>query len=637
MSSTGPRQLLNNLRSDALALTTQIVRATYREVWREFYKWEQEDSRRALASLPAQRASERVGRAAPSHLRVPSANPADWERAAARPDVGGVSAVADASFTLEVHSFGADGAPTVETLVPTVYQVTDALGACPPYESCAPIDVNIFHGDDPEEMAFVPMADDDTFPRGAFLEQHESLAWQAPRFDPNQNAIILETAYRLHYERGISLAHVDETGVLPCMLTDPQGVLAMAAHRDILDWPGSSHKSYPPIWRVVVPHAPDTLRASLENHLKLFCPNLSCVKALCSLHNYEPPAVLSPKHEALAGQDTTYEVPIDACGEDCYLERLDTDAIPPWSDADIDDLRVILQVDPHSIPCDLAYLCRKPCYEVRTERFVNLRRIWNSVRFRHSLLYLAKISANSADHNHTSFTPNAPCSHPGPCNEASKCACYLNKAHCERNCRCSLDCVRRWRGCRCTRSKNNKKACLEKCPCRIANRECDPELCLSCEAQYFGSQLCRNSQVHKARRKAIEVKSSANGLGAFLLEGAEKGDLVIEYVGELIYEPTFDARGFFDRCLLTFEMHSILSTHRGRSYVYGLDHELNVDSTFAGNESRFINHAPGKKANCAVSIKLVNGDHRIGVYAKKRILAGAELFLDYGSEFFDKV
>ncbi|THG98885.1 hypothetical protein EW026_g3363 [Hermanssonia centrifuga] len=93
-----------------------------------------------------------------------------------------------------------------------------------------------------------------------------------------------------------------------------------------------------------------------------------------------------------------------------------------------------------------------------------------------------------------------------------------------------------------------------------------------------------------------------------------------EYKGELIFPPTLNTR---DK----------VAKHRGRSYVYALNAEYDNDGSYAGNESRFFNHAKGQKTNCAVTIKVVNGEHRIGVYAKRNIPAGTELFLDYGPEF----
>jgi len=38
--------------------------------------------------------------------------------------------------------------------------------------------------------------------------------------------------------------------------------------------------------------------------------------------------------------------------------------------------------------------------------------------------------------------------------------------------------------------------------------------------------------------------------------------------------------------------------------------------------------------NCGSTIMLVNGEHRIGIYASKKIKQGEELFLNYGPKFF---
>lgn len=43
---------------------------------------------------------------------------------------------------------------------------------------------------------------------------------------------------------------------------------------------------------------------------------------------------------------------------------------------------------------------------------------------------------------------------------------------------------------------------------------------------------------------------------------------------------------------------SYVSKHRGRTYLFQLNPVVSIDSSKAGNESRFINHAEEEKANC---------------------------------------
>lgn len=120
--------------------------------------------------------------------------------------------------------------------------------------------------------------------------------------------------------------------------------------------------------------------------------------------------------------------------------------------------------------------------------------------------------------------------------------------------------------------------------------------------------------------KATEVRRSRYGLGLYILESSEVGDLVIEYTGELVFENTVETRDHIAR-------------QNGRAYVFQLNSKFSVDSTNAGNEARFINHDP-IHYNCHANIVMVNGEHRIGFFASKDINKGSELLLNYGPEFF---
>lgn len=124
------------------------------------------------------------------------------------------------------------------------------------------------------------------------------------------------------------------------------------------------------------------------------------------------------------------------------------------------------------------------------------------------------------------------------------------------------------------------------------------------------------NQLQTRKKQLRFAKSPIHDWGLYAMELIPPGEMVIEYVGEVVRQQVADHREKM------YERAGNFST-----YLFRVDDDVVVDATNKGNIARLMNHCC--TPNCTAKILTVQGEKRIVLFAKEPIRPGEELTYDY--------
>ncbi|KAF5304180.1 hypothetical protein FQR65_LT08074 [Abscondita terminalis] len=171
--------------------------------------------------------------------------------------------------------------------------------------------------------------------------------------------------------------------------------------------------------------------------------------------------------------------------------------------------------------------------------------------------------------------------------------------------------------CECNPSQENPCGPDSVCINRLLLTECDPNVCPA-------KEKCNNQRFEKRQYPPLTpYKTQGRGWGLKTLASIDKGDFVIEYVGEIIDDQEYQRR--------IRKMHE----QKDQNYYFlTIDKDRIIDAGPKGNLARFMNHCC--QPNCETQKWTVNGDTRVGLFAIVDIPADSELTFNYNLECIGK-
>jgi uncharacterized protein len=113
--------------------------------------------------------------------------------------------------------------------------------------------------------------------------------------------------------------------------------------------------------------------------------------------------------------------------------------------------------------------------------------------------------------------------------------------------------------------------------------------------------------------KRVEVRQSGvHGKGVFVVEPIAKGEIIFEYVGQVITWAE------------ALRRHPHDPSNPNHTFYFHIDDNNVIDGSVRGNAAKWINHA------CTPNCEAEDDEGRIFIKALRKLKPGEELFYDYG-------
>nr|XP_025659824.1 uncharacterized protein LOC112755751 isoform X2 [Arachis hypogaea] len=155
---------------------------------------------------------------------------------------------------------------------------------------------------------------------------------------------------------------------------------------------------------------------------------------------------------------------------------------------------------------------------------------------------------------------------------------------------------------------NGQKSCPQRLPKHASDIEHD------CRKEYARYKLA------KGWKHLVVYKSGIHALGLYTSRFISRGEMVVEYVGEIVGSRVADKRE------IEYQSERKLQ-YKGACYFFRIDKEHIIDATKKGGIARFVNHSC--LPNCVAKVVTIRHEKKVVFFAERDIYPGEEITYDY--------